>query len=157
MLVNENSCMRKEAHEEQPSTTLLSVVPSTWKTSLRERIRRVRHLCITVDLAGNWRISQGAIAEILEVLKLAENLRDLELVITEPWYASAMSPLILPENAALRPLLRLEYPGMKSSTIIMTNIPRHFERLFSKLIQSQGWMGTYIVRKTDSSVTALQR
>lgn len=157
MLVNENSCMRKETHEEQSSTTLLSVVPSTWKTSLRERIRRVRHLCITVDLAGNWRISQGALAEILEVLKLAENLRDLELVITESRYAPAMSPLILPENAALRPLLHLEYPGMKSSTITMTNIPRHFERSFSKLIQSQGWMGTYIVRKTDSSVAALQR
>lgn len=157
MLVNEKSCMRKATHEGQSSTTLFSVVPSTWKTPLRERIHRIRHLCITVDLAGDWRICQGAIAELLEVLKLAENLRDLELVITEPRYASARSRLMLPENAALRPLLRLEYPGMKSSTITMTNIPRHFERSFSKLIQSQGWMGTYIVRKTHSRVTALQR
>lgn len=157
MLVNENSCMRKGTHKEQSSTTLLSVVPSAWKTSLRQRIRRVRHLCINVDLTGNWRISQGAIAEILEVLKLAENLIDLELVVTEPRYAVATSPLILPENAALMSFLRLEYPGMKSSTITVTNIPRHFERSFSKLIQSKGWTGAYIVRETDSSVLALQR
>ena len=153
MLVNENSSMRTGTNKQPPSATLLSVVPSTWKTTFREQIRRVRRLCITVDSAGNWKISQGAIAEILEVLKLAENLINLELAI-EPEYASATSPLFLIQHTALMPFLRLEYPGMKKSTITMTNIPRHFERSFLKYVQSNDWTGTYIVRQTESHVRA---
>lgn len=154
ILVNENSSMRTGTNKQPPSPTLLSVVPSTWKTTFREQIRRVRRLCITVDLTGNWKISQGAIAEILEVLKLAENLINLEIAIAEPRYASTTSPLFLIQHTALMPFLRLEYPGMKKSTITMTNIPRHFERSFSKYVRSNDWTGTYIVGQTESHVRA---
>ncbi len=59
-------------------------------------------------------ISQGAIAEILEALKLAKNLIKLELAVVKPQYPPATSPPFLTQNTALILFLLLEYLGLKN-------------------------------------------
>lgn len=127
VFIDKHSSMRKCADKAEMSPTLFSGIPSVWNTSFRNRIRRIRRLCITVELKEDPRIAQEAIAEILEVLHFGNGLVELELAGTDAVNAATDSTHGCLGYATLKGFLRQAYPGSKWSTIKMTNVPPQFE------------------------------